>query len=154
MSAVRKGAPPSEPEPTKYEIEFYEDENGNEPAVAFMRSLSGVKRRAIGVALTEVLEFLGPDVCKTGYGKNLGQGLYEFRVDQDAEEILRKGGKNPRAEPEEAKILIRVFFHAHGRKLILLLSGYDKAEHSSKPYQNEQIEAARKLLTSWKQKRK
>lgn len=68
-----------------------------------MRLLSGVKRRAIGVALTEVLEHLGPDVCNTDYGKNLGQGLYEFRVDQDAEEILRKAGKDPRPEPEEAR---------------------------------------------------
>jgi hypothetical protein len=151
---MKKGAPASEPEPTKYEIEFYEDDQGNEPALAFMRLLSGVKRRAIGVALTEVLEHLGPDVCNTDYGKNLGQGLYEFRVDQDAEEILRKAGKDPRPEPEEAKILLRVFFHAHGKKLILLLSGYDKGEHSSKPYQNAQIEAARKLLTNWKQRQK
>jgi len=154
MSAVKQDAPPREPEPTTYEIEFYEDDQGNEPALAFMRSLSGVKRRAIGVALTEVLEHLGPDVCNTDYGKNLGQGLYEFRVDQDAEEILRKAGKDPRPEPEEAKILIRIFFHPHGRKLILLLSGYDKAEQSSKTYQNQQIEAARKLLSHWKQKQK
>jgi hypothetical protein len=59
-----------------------------------------------------------------------------------------------RPEPEEAKILIRIFFHPHGRKLILLLSGYDKAEQSSKTYQNQQIEAARKLLSHWKQKQK
>ena len=38
----------------RYEIEFYEDDAGNEPALAFMRALSGVKKRAIGVALHEV----------------------------------------------------------------------------------------------------
>lgn len=152
---MKKDAPSTtETESPKYEIEFYEDDQGREPALAFMRSLSGVKRRAIGVALREVLEHLGPDVCSTDYGKNLGGGLYEFRVDQDAEEILRKAGKDPRPEAEEAKILLRVFFHAHGRKLLLLLSGYDKAEHDSKPYQNAQIEAARKLLNHWKQREK
>jgi hypothetical protein len=138
----------------KYEIEFYEDDQGHEPALAFMRSLSPVKRRAIGVALNEVLAHMGPDVASTDYGKNLGGGLYEFRIDQNAEEILRKAGKEPKPESEEAKILIRVFFHAHGKKLILLLSEYDKAEHPSKPYQNKQIEAAKKLLNQWKQLQK
>lgn len=138
----------------RYTLEFYEDEKGREPVLAFMRSLSRAKRAAIGVALTEVLQHLGPDVCRTDYGKNLGGGLSEFRVSRDAEEILRKAGKDPKPEPREAKILLRVFFHAHGSKLILLLSGYDKAEHDSKPYQNEQIEAARKLLSDWKSREK
>lgn len=144
----------SEDDSPKYEIEFYEDDQGREPALAFMRSLSGVKRRAIGVALNEVLRHMGPDVASTDYGKNLGGGLFEFRIDRDAEEILRKAGKEPKPESEEAKILLRVFFHAHGKKLILLLAGYDKAEHPSKPHQNTQIEAARKLLNHWKQLQK
>jgi len=29
-----------------YEVEFYEDDAGNEPALLFMRSLPGVKKRA------------------------------------------------------------------------------------------------------------
>ncbi len=76
----------------KFEIEFYEDENGREPALAFMQSLSAPKRRAIGVALNEVLAHLGANVVGTDYGKNLGGGLYEFRLDQNAEEVLRKLG--------------------------------------------------------------
>jgi putative component of toxin-antitoxin plasmid stabilization module len=138
----------------KYEIEFYEDDQGREPALTFMQSLSRVKRSAIGVALNEVLRYMGPDVASTDYGKNLGGGLFEFRIDQDAEQILRKAGKGAKPESEESKILLRVFFHAHGRKLILLLSGYDKAEHPSKPHQNKQIEDARKLLNRWKQLQK
>ena len=81
------------------------------------------------------------------FGKNLGGGLYEFRVDQDAEQILRKTGRHPKREPDEGKILLRLFFHAHGNRLILLLAGYDKAEHTSKAYQNKEIEAARKVPT-------
>jgi phage-related protein len=138
------------PEQRIYRIHFYKDENGREPAREFMRALPGVKRRAIGVAIGEVLEKKGADVCKTDYGKSLGAGLYEFRVDQSAEETLRKAGKTPRSEIEDAKILIRVFFHVHGEKIVLLLSGYDKAELSSKTHQNEQIEEARRLLRDWK----
>ena len=54
----------------------------------------------------------------TDFGKNLGGGLLEFRVDQNAEQILRKAGKNPRPELVGGKILLRVFFHVHGDKLI------------------------------------
>lgn len=137
-----------------YEIEFYEDDQGHEPALAFMQSLPGAKRRAIGVAINEYLRYLGPAVVRTDFGKSLGEGLYEFRVDQDAEQILRKAGKVPRREREQEKILLRVFFHPHGSKLLLLLSGYDKAEHSSKRHQNAQIEEARRLLRHWKERTK
>jgi putative component of toxin-antitoxin plasmid stabilization module len=150
---VHSGAPVLEA-PSTYEIEFYEDDQGHEPALAFMQSLPGPKRRAIGVAINEFLRYLGSDVVRTDFGKSLGEGLYEFRVDQDAEQTLRKAGKNPKPEPERQKILLRVFFHPHGNKLLLLLSGYDKAEHSSKPHQNAQIEEARRLLRHWKERQK
>jgi hypothetical protein len=113
-----------------------------------------LKRRAIGVALNEFLRHLGPDVVHTDFGKSLGRGLYEFRVDQDAEQILRKAGKSPRAELETGKILLRVFFHPHGKKLVLLLSGYDKGERTSRAHQNAQIEEARRLLKHWKERAK
>jgi hypothetical protein len=143
------------PEPrAPYQIEFYEDDEGHEPALAFMRSLPSAKRRAIGVALHEFLGYLGPDVVGTDFGKNLGGGLLEFRVDEDAEQILRKAGKDPRPEPVAGKILLRVFCHAHGNKLILLLSGYDKGERSSKTHQNAQIEQARQYLKHWKEREK
>lgn len=133
-----------------YHIEFYADDDGYEPALAFMQSLTPTKRRAIGVAINEFLGHLGPDVVGTDFGKNLGGGLLEFRVDQDAEQVLRKAGKSPRPEPASGKLLLRVFFHAHGNKLILLLSGYDKGERSSKTHQNAQIELARQYLRHWK----
>ena len=75
-------------------------------------------------------------------------------VDQDAEQILRRAGKKAKPERDEERILLRVFFHPHGKKVVLLLSGYDKGKHTSAPYQNEQIAAARKLLEHWKQRQK
>jgi hypothetical protein len=122
-----------------YDIEFYEDEDGNEPALAFMRSLEPLKKRAIGVAINEVLQHEGPNVADGNMGRNLGRGLYEFRLDQNAEQILRRKGK----------ILLRLFFHPHGDKLSLLLGGYDKGERPSKVHQQKEIDAARKLLKHW-----
>jgi len=135
-----------------YEIEFYEDEDGNEPALTFMRSLEPLKKRAIGVAINEVLQYEGPAVAEGNMGESLGGGLYEFRLDQNAEQILRRKGKAPKPEPEKGKILLRLFFHPHGNKLLLLLCGYDKGERPSKSHQQEQIQAARTLLSRWKER--
>jgi putative component of toxin-antitoxin plasmid stabilization module len=135
-----------------YEIEFYEDEDGTEPALAFMRSLSPLKKRAMGVAINEVLQYEGPAVAEGNMGDNLGGGLYEFRLDQNAEQILRRKGKVPKPEPEKGKILLRLFFHPHGNKLLLLLCGYDKGERSSRSHQQEEIQAARTLLARWKER--
>jgi hypothetical protein len=99
------------------------------------------------------LQFEGPAVADGNMGKNLGQGLYEFRLDQDAEQILRRKGKSPKPEGTEAKILLRVFFHPHGDKL-LLLSGYDKAERPSKGHQQGEIQKARAMLREWKERTK
>jgi hypothetical protein len=137
-----------------FTIEFYEDDAGHEPALAFMRSLPGMKKRAIGVALHEVLAYLGPGVAEGNFGRNLGGGLYEFRLDQDAEQILRRSGKKARPERDEGRILLRVFFHPHGARLLLLLSGYDKGERPSRSHQQEQIDQARTMLNRWKEQGK
>jgi hypothetical protein len=113
-----------------------------------------MKKRAIGVAINEVLQYLGPDVADGNFGRNLGGGLYEFRLDQTAEQILRRSGKQPKPERGEGKILLRLFFHPHGRRILLLLAGYDKAERPSKGHQQEQIDTARSMLNRWRQRAK
>jgi hypothetical protein len=136
---------------TPYELEFYEDEHGNEPALDFMRGLAPAKRRAIGVALRETLQHLGPDVAEGNFGRNLGDGLYEFKLDQNAEQVLRRKGKPARAEASDTKVLLRVFFHPHGRKLLLLLGGYDKGERPSKVHQQAEEVAS---LMVWRLRHK
>lgn len=137
-----------------YAVEFYEDDNGGEPALAFMRALDPPKRRALGVAINEVLQHDGPDVANGNMGRNLGAGLYEFRLDQNAEQILRRQGKPAKSEKDEAKILLRLFFHPHGTKLLLLLCGYDKGERPSKSHQQREIDTARTLLKRWGEREK
>jgi hypothetical protein len=56
-------------------------------------------RRSLGAALREVLQEQGINDCRTQFGKQLGEGLFEFR--------LRKAG-----------LLLRVFCHACGNKMI------------------------------------
>jgi len=52
--------------------------------------------------------------------------------------------------PNVRRILLRVFFHAHGKRLILLLSGYDKGSRPSARHQQREIERARAYLKEWR----
>jgi phage-related protein len=65
-----------------YTLEFYEDEHGHEPVLDWLRGLTPSKRRAIGVAMFEILQYEGPHVVGTNFGKGLGGGVFEFRLDQ------------------------------------------------------------------------
>jgi hypothetical protein len=141
---VAVGVPP-------YKLEFYEDDDGHEPALAWLRSLDKHKRRAIGVALHEILQHEGPKVIGTNFGKALSGGLFEFRLDQTSEQILHRKGKPAEPEPDR-KIVLRVFCHAHGQQIVLLLGGYDKGESPSKSEQQAQIETARTRLADWRKR--
>jgi len=65
-------------------VKFYRDlESGDEPARDWLVGLTGTeepKRLAALAAVECVLKVHGTDVCETEWGKNLGNGLYEFRV--------------------------------------------------------------------------
>jgi phage-related protein len=123
------------PRESPYELEFYETVDGDQPARRWMRELTPHKRRALGMAMNEVLAHMGVGVCETAWGKPLGQGLYEFRLRDDEE----SGGR----------ILLRVFFHPFADNHVLLLGGYDKGRHPSKRFQEEQIEQARRRLSAF-----
>ena len=139
----------------RWDIEFYRDGNGREPCREWIQSLSTEKRLALETALEHVLAVRGIDVVATAFGKALGQGLYEFRLRWSAEEVAHKvgivlGGQVTQTE----SILLRIFFCTSGRKIILLLSGYDKAKDSGDRRQDREIVAARKLLTAHREAKK
>jgi hypothetical protein len=134
---------------SEWDIEFYADERGSEPCLEWMRGLSRQKRVALETAIELVLARRGLDVVETEFGKALGGGLYEFRLRWPAEEVASKVGAvlaEPAAETEA--ILLRLFFCTSGRKIILLLSGYDKAKSPGDRRQGKEITKARKLLTA------
>jgi hypothetical protein len=133
-----------------WDVEFYEDENGREPCREWADDLSPQKRAAFWASVQFALQPRGLDVVTTEFGKALGGGLYELRVRWTADEIRRKFGD---LDPQETggppeKILLRVFFCTAGRKIILLMSGYDKGEDPGDRRQQREIEKARKLLTA------
>lgn len=90
----------------------------------------------------------GINVASNEFGTPLGDGLYELRIRQTAAEIRQRVAGLPPDEvdsPPEA-VLLRVFFCTAGRKIILLMSGYDKGKNTSQRRQNREIENARKLM--------
>jgi hypothetical protein len=109
--------------------------------------LTPAKRRILGHAMNVVLQSLGVEVCGTEFGKQLGGGLFEFRLRRDLHET------SSMRDAEAAKVLFRVFCHAHGNKLILLVGGYDKGAHPSARHQNAEIELARSRLRDWRRRR-
>jgi putative component of toxin-antitoxin plasmid stabilization module len=143
-------------EDPEWDVEFYADENGREPCREWAERLSTQKRAALMAAIRLVLASRGLGVVKTEYGKALGEGLYEFRIRWTAAEISHKLSGLPAGDvggaPEE--ILLRIFFCTAGRKVILLLGGYDKARHSSDRWQQREIAEARGCLKAHRERRK
>src|SRR6185312_3939115 len=102
-----------------WRIEFFEDDNGRQPAREWLQSLDSSKRAAAIAAIETHLAEFGLDICSTEHGKHLGQGLFEFRVRHDEGVIRRKAGQVGNANGSE--VLLRIFCHAHGEKIVLLL---------------------------------
>jgi hypothetical protein len=134
-------------------LEFYE-EDGREPVLDFLRGLDEVKEQALAAALRNVLAYDGIGVCGSSWGKwaQGAPGIFEFRVRHDAATILRERGLPVPAnlDTAQANILLRVFCHAHGQKIVLLLAAYDKGKEPSAKRQNAEIHRAKQRLTRWK----
>jgi hypothetical protein len=132
-----------------WNIEFFSEDGGRQPAREWLRSLPSAKRAAAIAAIEYVLSELGPDVCQTEYGKQLGKGLFEFRIRHDESVIRSKAGK-PTADAHKGEaVLLRIFCHAHGERIILLLGGYDKGASPGDRRQQREIETARRRLRSF-----
>ena len=146
----------SQPDPNsaEFELEFFgETDLDDGPVLTWItRDLSPLQRRALGKAMEHVLQRLGVGVCGTRFGRQLGGGIFEFRLADSAEEILFQVGLlgEDRVPPEHDRILLRVFCHAYGRRIVLLLHGYDKGKDPSKRRQEEEIVEARRRLVNWR----
>jgi hypothetical protein len=128
-------------------IEFFEDDQGRQPAREWLQSLESAKRAAAIAAIEIYLTELGLDVCATEHGKQLGSGLFEFRIRHDEGVIRGKAGQTANGKPVE--VLLRIFCHAYGQRVILLLGGYDKGVAPAKRRQDREIETARARLRSF-----
>jgi phage-related protein len=122
-----------------YRIEFFADEDGTRPMRRWLESLPRPARSHIGFMMWEHLQRDGPNVAETQFGKNLGGGLYEFRLD---------------GELNSDRVLYRIFFHVYGDRIVLLLHAYDKGQRPSDRYQNEMIETARRRLREFQRRQR
>lgn len=89
-------------------------------------------------------------------GKPLGEGLYEFRVRRSLRAILAEAGIPIPDDLRGAdrQVLLRVLCTFHGKKIVLLYSGYDKLRDPSPKRQAKEIKAALKMHRAWKKRSK
>jgi hypothetical protein len=57
----------------------------------------------------------------------------------------------PRVKSEE-DVLLRVYCHAYGSKVILLLAGYDKGEESARKREQQEIRLAQRRLKDFEER--
>ena len=120
-----------------YAIEFYASPGGDKPVLRWIREdLSVRQRRALGYAIHRLLQRYGVGICDTEFGRQLGGGLFEFRL-------------RLRARSDGESALIRVFCHAADDRVILLLGGYDKGKDPERRPQDRQIKVARQRLSEY-----
>ena len=120
-------------------VEVYEDADGTQPFASWLNRLSEAKFVALDAAIRLVLSERGLDLARTEWLKPLGEGLHEFRVRHDADEIEQMfGDLESRGRPRQP-ILLRVFVHFHGSRIVLLLGGYDKGRDPSDKRQEREI---------------
>ena len=124
-----------------YVIEFYETATGDRPVLRWIREeLTVRQRRALGYALHRLLQAYGVGVCGTEFGRQLGDGLFEFRL------------RLTRAADGE-KALLRVFCHATDGRVVVPLGGYDKAKAPSHRRQQSEIALSRRRLREYDARR-
>ncbi|HUQ62922.1 MAG TPA: hypothetical protein VM121_04135 [Acidimicrobiales bacterium] len=135
----------------RFTIEFFEDEAGRSPVEEWMESdLTDLELAALLSAFEHVLQSHGVQVCGTEWGTQLGDGLFEFRIRHSADEIKSMFGGASGTGRDGGKVLLRVFCHAYGNKIVLLLNGYDKGEDPSEKRQQKEIRLARKRLVAFR----
>jgi len=135
--------------------EPFEADDGTVPFERFIEDLSDFKFVALDAAIRHVLAVRGIGLMHTEWLRALGRGLHEFRVRHDGDEIARMfstEARPPAAPPE--KVLLRVFVHFYGDRIVLLLGGYDKGRYPQKKRQQREIARARKSLRQFKHRRR
>jgi hypothetical protein len=77
-------------------LEFFEDDRGRSPVEKWMDDdLTDLELAALLSAFEHVLSHHGLNVCASEWGKQLGDGLFEFRVRHTAAEIDSMFGGAP-----------------------------------------------------------
>jgi len=135
-------------------VEVWEDDTGFSPFGSWFAKLHEHDQAVVDAAVRHVVARLGIDVCKTEWGKPLGQGLYEIRVRRSLDAVLgwgRSAEDGPEVEGGDKTVLLRLFCTFHGRGIVLLFQGYDKGKDPSDRRQQREIAKARRYLVQWRE---
>lgn len=142
----------SQPSQPEWSIHFLQTPSGQIPFEIFRKSLKPAEATVLDICVEEILGRLGNNVCSSTWGKSLGAGVYEFRINRSLTALCNELGiQSPNFLKSDRTVLLRVFFAIEESKIILLLSGYDKGRDSSRKKQQRLIKTARKLLKHHKQ---
>jgi hypothetical protein len=96
--------------PGAWRLEPFEAEDGSVPYERFVGKLSDFQFAALDAAMGRVLAVRGLDLVRTEWLRALGEGLHEFRVRHDAEEIGQMfGGEVSSGAGAPEAVLLRVF---------------------------------------------
>jgi hypothetical protein len=137
----------------RFDVEYYRAPSGDDPVRRWIdHDLSATQRRAVMAALRHLLATEGVGICASEHGRHLGHGLFELRIRHDEQTTLRKAGLSDPTETTHASVLLRVFCHAMGDRVVLLLGGYDKGRHPSLRRQAREIAVARRRLAEYRRR--
>lgn len=117
----------------------------------FYLSLTPVTQAVVEAAISTVLAERGIDAFDGGWGKALGSGLWEFRIQRSLSSISSLGDTEvPTVSGSDRRVSIRIFCTFYGDRIVLLLGGYDKGRDPSPRRQQREIARARAALSRWK----
>jgi hypothetical protein len=122
------------------------------PFERWLRRCDPYTQAVVDAVLTHVVEPHGLDLLGTEWCRSLGDGLYEIRVRQSLQAVRSRGGVRDQATrgSDRKRVLLRLFVTFHGRRVVLLLHGYDKGRDPSQRRQRREIAQARLHLTAWR----
>jgi hypothetical protein len=134
-SAAERSVPAKHPKPGlasiamigTYKLEFFAEDDGTTPVLAWIRNdLTPAERRIVGTAMRRVLQVNGVRVGLSPWGTQLADGLFEFRVHCTGPQVLNQGRAKPQSIKSSKRAVLRVFCHADCDRLILLTGGFDE----------------------------
>ncbi len=114
----------------------------------FVKSLTPIKQRTLEASIDKILLIHGLELVDGDLIKNLGGGLYEFRVGPTTTRMMNRAGNSDMDTHQ--KIALRVFLSFEGNRLIVILGSYDKGANDSKSRQQSAIAQSRRLLKAWR----